>query len=87
MLDLHQSRALRLGFDDSRRLAVQEEEVVHPAMRLFKSELSDCDPDTSAQIELVLTLDLPTCLAKLLVDLDTGQRLLGEVAVLLGRSA
>ena len=37
-------------------------------------------------IEFIQALDQPTCLAKLLVDLDTGQRLSGQVVVLVGTS-
>ena len=84
VLDLHQGRALRFGLDDSGWLAVQEEEVIDPPMWLLKSELPDGDTDPGTQIELVLALDQPTRLAKLLVDLDTSQRLSGQVAVLVG---
>jgi hypothetical protein len=56
-------------------------------MRLLKGELPDGDADPCTQVKLVLALDQPTRLAKLLVDLDTGQRLPCQVAVLVGSTS
>lgn len=72
--------------DNSRWLAVQEEEVIDPPVGLLKGELPDSDSHPCTQVELVLALDQPACLGELLVDFDPGQCLSGQVAVLVGTS-
>ena len=69
MLDLSQRRPFRLGLDHPRRLAVQEEQIVHAAVRLFQSELAHRHAGTSAEVQRLLALDRPPRSDELLVDL------------------
>ena len=48
MLYLSESHPFGLSLDHARRLPVQEEQIIHAAVRLLQSELAHCHAGTSA---------------------------------------
>jgi hypothetical protein len=72
----------RLGLDHPGRLAVQEQEVVHAAVRFFQGELADRYPGAGAEVQGLLALDHPSRGGQLLIDLNARLRLTGEIVVL-----
>ena len=82
VLHLGECRAFRLSLDHPGRLAIQKEEIVHAAVRLLQSELTDHHPGTSAEVQRLLALDHPSRVGKLLVDLLARSRLASEIVVI-----
>ena len=82
MLYLGERRPFRLGLDHPGRLAVEEEQIIHAAVRLFQGELAHRHAGTSAEVQRLLALDRPPRSDELLVDLHTRPRLASEVVVL-----
>jgi hypothetical protein len=79
MLYLSEGRAFRLGLDHPGRLAGQEEQIVHAAVRLFQRELAYRHAGASAEVQRLLALDRPPRRGELLVDLETRSRLASEI--------
>ena len=81
VLDLDQGRPLGLGLDHPGGLAVEEEQVVDPAVALLQGELPDSDAGPSCHVRLSGVLDHPTGRLELSVDVDPGLSLSSEVSV------
>jgi hypothetical protein len=65
--------------DHPGRLAMHEQEVVHPPVRLLQGELANRDPWARAEVQPILTLNRPPGGRELPVDLFPGPRLAREV--------
>jgi len=81
MLYLDERRSFRLGLDHACWLALQEQEVIHAAMRLFQGELAHRHTGPSTEIQRLMALDYPPVVCKLFIDLNTCLRLTGKVVV------
>lgn len=54
---------------------MHEQQVVHPAMRFLKGELTDGDPSSSGKVQTGLALNHPPRSRKLPIDFFSGPRL------------
>jgi hypothetical protein len=82
VLHLDQSGPLGLRLDHPGRLAVNEKEIVDPAVTFLQDELPDRYPRPGGDVRAVGMLNDPAGRGKLPVNVLPGLRLAGEIGIL-----
>src|ERR1039457_1921432 len=83
MLDLGERGPLGLGLDHPGRLAMDEQQVINPPVRLVQCKFANRDPRADAQVQCILALNHPASCGHMLVDFHPGPRLASEVIMII----